>query len=80
MINENPLGKPFLIVVRFDRSIVFLNVDVFFITGVLDFTFDIMSSVNHIEHADHGENQQDEEVTTGRPKVRQTYLNFDPTH
>uniref|UniRef100_K1QL89 Guanylate cyclase n=1 Tax=Magallana gigas TaxID=29159 RepID=K1QL89_MAGGI len=36
--------------------------------GVLDFTFDIMSSVNHIEHADHGENQQDEEVTTGRPK------------
>lgn len=52
----------------------------FFITGVLDFTFDIMSSVNHIEHADHGENQHNEEVTTGRPKVRQTYLNFDPTH
>lgn len=56
MINENLFGKLFLIVVWFDRLIVFLNVDVFFIIGVLDFIFDIMFLVNYIEYVDYGEN------------------------
>lgn len=58
----------------------FFKFGYFFITGVLDFTFDIMSSVNDIQHADHSENHHDEEITSERPKVRQIYLNLNLTH
>lgn len=77
---EKTPGKSVSNIVRIDRHIFFLNLDIFFITGVLDFTFDIMSSVNDIQHADHSENHHDEEITSERPKVRQIYLNLNLTH